>query len=54
MYSEKATKFCEIFTLHLTGTTEDKSKVEVSQNFLAFSQYMTFTYLCFKASNLDL
>ena len=21
MYSEKATKFCEIFTLHLTGTT---------------------------------
>ena len=26
IYSENATKFCEIFTLLLTGTTQDKSK----------------------------
>ena len=42
MYSEKATKFCEIFTLLLTGTTYDKSKVKISQNFVAFSEYMNF------------
>ena len=29
IYSEKATKFCEISTLLLTGTTYDKSKVEI-------------------------
>ena len=38
IYSEKATKFCEIFTLLLTGTsTLDKSKVKISQNFVAFT-----------------
>ena len=42
IYSEKATKFCEIFTLLLTGTTCDKSKVKISQNFVAFSEYMNF------------
>ena len=42
IYSEKGTKFCEIFTLHLTGTTQDKSKVKISQNFVAFSEYMNF------------
>ena len=42
IYSEKATKFCEIFTLLLTGTTYDKSKVKISQNFVAFSEYMNF------------
>ena len=41
MYSEKATKFHEIFTLLLTGTTEDKSKVKILQNFVAFSEYRT-------------
>ena len=40
--SEKATKFCEIFTLLLTVTTQDKSKVKILQNFVAFSEYMTF------------
>ena len=40
IYSEKATKYCEIFTSLLTGTTEDKSKVKISQNFVAFSEYM--------------
>ena len=29
IYSEKATKFCEISSLLLTGTTYDKSKVEI-------------------------
>ena len=43
IYSERATKFCEIFTLLLTGTTQDKSKVKISQNFVAFSEYMNFT-----------
>ena len=43
IYSEKATKFCEIFTVDLTGTTQDKSTVEISQNFVAFSEYMNFT-----------
>ena len=37
IYSEKATKFCEISTVHLTITTKDKSTVEISQNFVAFS-----------------
>ena len=43
IYSEKATKFCEISTLLLTGTTQDKSKAEISQNFVAFSEYVNFT-----------
>ena len=42
IYSEKATKFCEIFTLLLTGFTQDKSKVKILQNFVAFSEYMNF------------
>ena len=40
IYFEKATKFCKIFTLLLTGTTQDKSKVNISQNFVAFSEYI--------------
>ena len=40
IYSEKATKFCEISTLLLTVCTVVKSKVE---NFAAFSEYMNFT-----------
>ena len=42
VYSEKATKFCEIFTLLLSTVHTDKSKVNISQNFLAFSEYMNF------------
>ena len=38
IYSEKATNFFEISTLLLTGT----SKVEISQNFVTFSEYMNF------------
>ena len=43
IYSEKATKFCEIFTLLLTVCIVVKSKVKISQNFVAFSEYMNFT-----------
>ena len=52
IYSEKATKFCKIFTLLLTVCTVVKSKGKFSQNFAAFSEYMNFkgtrcTYLIF-------
>ena len=43
IYSEKATTFCEISTLLLSVCTVDKSKVEISPNFVAFSEYMNFT-----------
>ena len=42
VYSEKATKFCDISTLLLSTVHKDKSKVEISQNFVAFSEYMNF------------
>ena len=42
IYSEKATKLCEIFTLLLTAVHTVKSKVKISQNFVAFSEYMNF------------
>ena len=41
--SEKGTKFCEIFPLLLTVCTVVKSKGKISQNFVAFSEYMNFT-----------
>ena len=42
IYSVKATKFCDIFTLLLTVCTVVKSKVKISQNFVAFLEYMNF------------
>ena len=42
IYSEKAAKFCEIFPLLLTVCTVVKSKGKISQNFVAFSEYMNF------------
>ena len=42
IYSEKATKFCEILTLLLSCVVPVKSKVKILQNFLAFSEYMNF------------
>ena len=42
IYSEKATKFCEISTLLLSYVVPVKGKVESSQNFVAFSEYMNF------------
>ena len=43
MYSEKAAKFCEIFTLLLSYVVPVKSKVKILQNFPAFSEHMNFT-----------
>jgi hypothetical protein len=42
IYSEKSTKFCEIFLLLLTTVHTVKSKEKISQNCVAFSEYMTF------------
>ena len=44
IYSEKAKIFCEISTLLLSVCNVDKSKVEISQNFVAFSEYLNFMY----------
>ena len=40
--SEKATNFWEISTLLLTTVHTVKTKVEILQNFVAFSEYMNF------------
>ena len=40
IYSEGATKFCEIFTLHLSYIVPVKSKVKILKNFVAFSEYI--------------
>ena len=42
IYSEKAAKFCEIYTLDLSYVVPVKSVVEISQNFVAFLEYMNF------------
>ena len=42
IYSEKATKLCEISTLPLSYVVPVKSKVKILQNFVAFSEYMNF------------
>ena len=42
IYSEKATNFCEISTVDLFYVVTVKSTVEISQNFVAFSEYMNF------------
>ena len=42
IHSEKATKFCKIFTLLFSYVLAVKSKVKTSQNFVAFSEYMNF------------
>ena len=43
IYSEKATTFRKIFTLLLSYVVTVKSKVEIWQNFVAFSEYLNFT-----------
>ena len=48
IYSEKATKFCEISIVDLTVTTKNKSTVEILQKFVAFSECTNFSYyVCF-------
>ena len=43
VYFGKATKFCEISTVDLSYVVTVKSTVEISQNFVAFSEYINFT-----------
>ena len=43
IYSEKATNFCEISTVDLSYIVMVKYTVEISQNFVAFSEYMNFS-----------
>ena len=47
IYSGKATKFYEISTLLLSYVVPVKSKVEILQNFMAFSEYMNFIFKTF-------
>ena len=43
IYSEKATNFCKISTLDLSYVVTVKSTVEISQNFVVFSdEYRVF------------
>ena len=44
IYSEKATKFCEIFSILSTTVHTVKSKVKILQTFEAFSEYMNFNF----------
>ena len=44
IYSEKATKFCEIFPLLLSYVVPVKSKGKILQKFVAFSEYMNFNH----------
>ena len=53
IYSEKATKFCKISTLLLTTVHTVKSKVEISQNFVAFSEYINFNMNQFPLTHLS-
>ena len=43
IYSEKAPKFCKISTIDLSYVVPAKSTVDISQNYVAFSEYMNFT-----------
>ena len=53
IYSEKATKFCEISTVDLTVTTQDKSTVDISLKFVAFSEYMNFIVTNVRSQELE-
>ena len=44
IYSEKATKSCEISNVDLSYIVTVKSTVEISQTFVAFSEYTNFNY----------
>ena len=52
IYSEKATKFCEICTVDLCYVVPVKSRMEILQNFVAFPEYMNFKYFAPKFANL--
>ena len=55
IYSDKPTKFYKIYTVDWSYVLMVKSKVEISKNFVAFSEYMNFNtlirnYTCFEIS----
>ena len=50
IYSENATIFCEISTVDFSYVVTVKSTVEISQNFVAFSEYMNFIILCYQGN----
>ena len=54
IYSEKATKFCENSPLLLSSVVPVKNKVEISQDFVAFAEYMNFINIGPEKSNLNL
>ena len=45
IYSEKVTKCCKTSALLLSYVVPVKSKVEISQNFVAFLEYMNFNVI---------
>ena len=45
IYSDKATKFCKIFTLLFTVCTVVKIKMKILQNSVVFSEYTNFNRL---------
>ena len=48
IYSEKATKCCEISTVNLSYVVPVKSAVEIQQNFVGFSEYMNFKQMSYE------
>ena len=52
IYSEKATNCCEISTIDLSYVVTVKSTVEISQNFVAFSEYTNFNSTVFPYSRM--
>ena len=53
IYSEKAKKIFKMSTLLLPYVVPIKSKVEISQNFVAFSEYMNFIVVANKTILLE-
>ena len=45
VFHDKVDIFCKISTVDLTGTTQDKSTVEISQYFVAFAEYVNFNQI---------
>ena len=52
IYSEKATIFCKISTVDLSYVVMVKSTVEISQNFVTFSEYMNLHILWKRRSSM--
>ena len=52
IYSEKATKFCEISTLLLSYVVPVKRKVKILQNFEAFINFIDIRKLQEKVKNI--